>query len=78
MPMCVEYRFVLFLVLSKYLCHQHFVLFWSCWFAIVWQVLAEINEYPGACSGNLRDTTTNLVQSSMYFYIHSYKSVRML
>lgn len=45
MPMCVEYCFVLLLVLSKYLLYQCFVLFRSRWFSIARQVLPEVDKY---------------------------------
>ena len=70
MTMGVEYGFMLLLVLSKYLRYQHFVLFGSCWLTITWQVLAEVYKHTRSFCGNLCDATSNLVKSSMYFYIH--------
>ena len=69
MTMGVEYGFMLLLVVGKYLRHHCFVLFGSSWIAVARQVLTKVDENSGGFRGNLRYTTSDLVESSMYFYL---------
>ena len=68
--MCIEYSFMLLLVLRKDSQNHLLVILWCRLFSASRKILTKVNEYPGSICRNLCNTTTYLIKASVYLDIH--------
>ena len=73
--MRIEYCLVFFLIILDNISNHKSVFFRSCWLSIAWQILPKVYEYSGRICPYLGYTTSYLIKSSMYFYLHPTSNV---